>query len=128
VSIVLGTWEEQLTEFVYMWREPWFDVDFYRHIVHGGIAFRRHHGKNRLTDLCELEAVNVLLTTYHTLSADWKTQETSVEGHFIFSVRWKRIVLDEGRLLHTPIRKKQSLNIASPSHPEHEDADGPSHL
>ncbi|KAF2680949.1 P-loop containing nucleoside triphosphate hydrolase protein [Lentithecium fluviatile CBS 122367] len=80
---LLSTWEEQITE----------------HVVPGGIHFRRHHGKTRLTDLEELNAIHVVLTTYHTISADWKGQKTNAEGHLMFSVRWKRIVLDEAHLI-----------------------------
>ena len=74
------------------------DADFDRHVMQGGILFRRHHGKNRLTDLEELDAVNVVLTTYHTLSADWKSQKPDAGSHLMFAVRWKRIILDEGKL------------------------------
>lgn len=57
---------------------------------------RRHHGKARIHDFHDINAVNIVLTTYHTLSADWKVWNSTGE-HVMFSVRWKRIVLDEGR-------------------------------
>ena len=63
------------------------------------MKFRRHHGKERLNDIREIDAVNIVLTTYHTLSADWNKWKAS-GSHVMFSVRWKRIILDEGELVH----------------------------
>ncbi|EAQ87139.1 hypothetical protein CHGG_03758 [Chaetomium globosum CBS 148.51] len=53
---LIGTWEEQSSE----------------HVLSGSMKFRRHHGKTRLMDASELEGVNIVLTTYHTVSAEWK--------------------------------------------------------
>ncbi|UKZ74482.1 hypothetical protein TrVFT333_002151 [Trichoderma virens FT-333] len=54
---LLGTWEEQLTE----------------HVVAGSMEWRCHYGKKKFVDKYELDSVNVVLTTYHTVSAEWKT-------------------------------------------------------
>jgi hypothetical protein len=62
--------------------------------VPGGMKILRHHGKERVTDICEIEAVNIVLTTYHTISADWTKKSSG--SNVMFSVRWKRIILDEG--------------------------------
>ncbi|PNP51003.1 hypothetical protein THARTR1_08338 [Trichoderma harzianum] len=75
---LLGTWEEQLTQ----------------HVVEGSMEWRCHYGKNRFTDKNELDSVNVVLTTYHTVSAEWKTGNS-----ILFSVRWRRIVLDEAHYI-----------------------------
>ncbi|OPB38875.1 alpha-1,6-mannosyltransferase subunit [Trichoderma guizhouense] len=75
---LLGTWEEQLAE----------------HVIEGSIVWRCHHGKNRFVDKSELDGVNVVLTTYHTVSAEWKTGNS-----ILFSVRWRRIVLDEAHYI-----------------------------
>ncbi|KAK3940959.1 SNF2 family N-terminal domain-containing protein [Diplogelasinospora grovesii] len=81
---LMGTWEEQLSE----------------HVVDGALEYRRHHSKNRLTDLKELDRVNVVLTTYHTVSAEWKSGNVAAENtSVLFSVRWKRIVLDEAHFI-----------------------------
>ncbi|KAF2868792.1 SNF2 family N-terminal domain-containing protein [Massariosphaeria phaeospora] len=79
---LLGTWEEQLSE----------------HVVAGGLKFSRHHGKTRLDDIDEINAVDLVLTTYHTLSADWKTWKAK-ENHVMFSVQWRRIILDEAHVI-----------------------------
>jgi len=54
----------------------------------------RHHAKLRLTCLEDIQSVDVVLTTYHTVSAEWNEKDPSTS--LLFSVMWKRIVLDEG--------------------------------
>lgn len=72
----------------------------------GGLNWRRHYGKSRFTDRYELDGVNVVLTTYHTVSAEWKNGREA-ENSILFSVRWRRIILDEGQpLLHQSKRGK----------------------
>lgn len=46
-------------------------------------------------ELYELEDIHVVLTTYHTVSAEWRADETKRDS-ILFSVEWKRIILDEG--------------------------------
>jgi len=79
---LIGTWEEQLSE----------------HVVSGGMEFRRHHGKSRLTDVRELNGVNIVLTTYHTVSAEWEPNNQPGSS-ILFSVRWRRIILDEAHFI-----------------------------
>ncbi|KAI8626352.1 hypothetical protein F5Y19DRAFT_447177 [Xylariaceae sp. FL1651] len=79
---LIGTWEEQL-----------FD-----HVVDGGLVCRRHHGKTRITGISEFDAVNIVLTTYHTVSADWKASQDAGPSP-LFAVRWKRIILDEAHFI-----------------------------
>jgi SNF2 family DNA or RNA helicase len=62
------------------------------------MEFRRHHGKTRLTDVEELDGVNVVLTTYHTVSAEWKP-DNQPGTSILFSVRWRRIILDEAHFI-----------------------------
>ena len=59
------------------------------------MKFRRHHGKEKIGDISEIEAVNIVLTTYHSISADW--MKNAAGNNIMFSVRWKRIILDEGK-------------------------------
>ncbi|KAL6900038.1 hypothetical protein GGI43DRAFT_406165 [Trichoderma evansii] len=79
---LLGTWEEQLSE----------------HVVAGGLKWRRHYGKTRFMNQYEIDDVNVVLTTYHTVSAEWKGGREA-ESSILFSVRWKRIILDEAHFI-----------------------------
>jgi len=93
---VLDTWEEQLNEYVKQHHELYAFLMISRHIITGNLDCRRHHGKFRVVDTKELEATNVVLTTYHTVSAEWKTGN-GMGTSILFAVRWKRIILDEGR-------------------------------
>lgn len=79
---LLGTWEHELNT----------------HVRHGALHHRRYHGKTRMNSLSEFEGIHVVLTTYHTVSAEWRSQspgETSV----LFSVKWNRIILDEAHFI-----------------------------
>lgn len=66
----------------------------YRHTFDGALKFALHHAKSRITSLSDLSGVDIVLTTYHTVSAEWS--ETGKSSSILFSVKWKRIVLDEG--------------------------------
>lgn len=79
---LLGTWEEQLTD----------------HVKRNGLDFCRHHGKFRLNTLSDLGSKNIVLTTYHTLSVDWQASKATGD-HIMFSVRWRRVVLDEAHIV-----------------------------
>ncbi|RFU28304.1 hypothetical protein B7463_g8046, partial [Scytalidium lignicola] len=79
---LLGTWEEQLTEHVFPNSLPW----------------RRHHAKSRLSDPSELEDVIIVLTTYHTVSAEWRNG-SGVNSSILFKTRWKRVILDEAHII-----------------------------
>lgn len=79
---LIGTWEEQLSE----------------HVVRGGMAWHRHHREARLSSANELHPFNIVLTTYHTVSAEWNSWN-GVRNSTLFSVRWKRIILDEAHLI-----------------------------
>jgi hypothetical protein len=70
-------------------------ADMHSHVVDGGLVCRLHHGKTRITGISEFDAVNIVLTTYHTVSADWKSGLDAGRSP-LFAVRWKRIILDEG--------------------------------
>ncbi|TPX07805.1 uncharacterized protein E0L32_010492 [Thyridium curvatum] len=82
---VLGTWEEQLRD----------------HVVPGCMPFFRHHAKSRLTSQEESESNMLVLTTYHTVSAEWRNGAGS-EDSVLFQTCWRRIILDEG-LAPTPV-------------------------
>ncbi|KAH6619377.1 SNF2 family N-terminal domain-containing protein [Chaetomium sp. MPI-SDFR-AT-0129] len=79
---LIGTWEEQLSQ----------------HVVPGGMKFWRHHAKTRLNDVKELDGINVVFTTYQTVSADRKPANRSAPS-ILFSVRWRRIILDEAHFI-----------------------------
>ncbi|CAI6339364.1 unnamed protein product [Periconia digitata] len=80
---LLSTWEGQIEE----------------HVRSGAIQLHRHHGKNRLRNLDELRNLNVVITTYQTLSADWNAEKDAKAYSIIFHVQWRRIILDEAHLI-----------------------------
>ncbi|CEJ82945.1 hypothetical protein VHEMI02983 [[Torrubiella] hemipterigena] len=80
---LIPSWEEQLLE----------------HVVPGELSFHRHHGKTRLNDISEIRQFNIVLTTYHTVSAEWKAANGGLEKSPLFSVRWRRIILDEAHFI-----------------------------
>ncbi|KAH9885563.1 SNF2 family N-terminal domain-containing protein [Xylariomycetidae sp. FL2044] len=79
---LLGTWQEQIIE----------------HVQPGAIQYRVHHGKTKLTQKAELNGIDMVLTTYHTVSAEWKSIGDNSES-MLFSTSWKRIVLDEAHFI-----------------------------
>ncbi|KAI0020240.1 SNF2 family N-terminal domain-containing protein [Xylariomycetidae sp. FL0641] len=79
---LLDSWEEQFQE----------------HLITGSLTSCRHHGKSRVTGTAEFTSVNIVLTTYHTVSAEWR-QEKGTGGSSLFSVQWRRIILDEAHFI-----------------------------
>ncbi|KAM0461239.1 hypothetical protein ACHAPV_004557 [Trichoderma viride] len=69
-----------------------------QHIFLNSIPYRRHHGKSRLVAESDLTDTLVVLTTYNTVSSDWKV--TSGEpSSLLFSTKWRRIILDEAHFI-----------------------------
>ncbi|GKT76547.1 hypothetical protein ColTof4_08970 [Colletotrichum tofieldiae] len=82
------SWEEQLSD----------------HVLEGGLKYRRHHGKSRLImNEVNRDGVNVVLTTYHTVSTEWRAGD-GMQTSPLFAVRWRRIILDEGKRSHAQTR------------------------
>ncbi|KAI1353446.1 SNF2 family N-terminal domain-containing protein [Xylaria sp. FL0043] len=79
---LIDSWEEQLSQ----------------HVNHGQLTWRRHHGKFRLIDSLDTQSVHLVLTTYHTVSAEWKSGTMSDQS-VLFSTNWKRVVLDEAHFI-----------------------------
>ncbi|KAI0971986.1 SNF2 family N-terminal domain-containing protein [Xylaria arbuscula] len=97
---LLDTWEEQLAE----------------HVFHNRFNWCRHHGKNRIGSFDELYSQNIILTTYHTVSAEWKAYNNN-QTSLLFSVEWKRVILDEAHFIRnmnsTMARAVCSLSASS---------------
>lgn len=61
------------------------------------IKFRVHHGKSKIIRNADVDAFDIVLTTYQTVSAEWK-EGSDEKKSILFSRRWNRIILDEGRI------------------------------
>ncbi|ETS86311.1 hypothetical protein PFICI_00139 [Pestalotiopsis fici W106-1] len=79
---LISAWEEQLSD----------------HLVPGSLSYSRYHGSDKAATRTTLETDRLVLTTYHTVSAEWK-QSTDSGDASLFSVRWRRIVLDEAHFI-----------------------------
>ena len=55
------------------------------------------HGEGRAKSPDLLVECDILLTTYHTLAADWKGRKV------LQKINWFRVILDEGELLQSTI-------------------------
>jgi SWI/SNF-related matrix-associated actin-dependent regulator of chromatin subfamily A3 len=51
----------------------------------------KYHGQGRNTLASAIEEADIVLTTYHTLAADFREKSSP-----LYEVDWFRIVLDEG--------------------------------
>ncbi|KAK1971833.1 hypothetical protein LY78DRAFT_625065 [Colletotrichum sublineola] len=80
---LLGTWEEELTKHTEPQRLPW----------------SLYHGKARQRQTGKLANVMILLTTYHTVSTEWRTGAGRASS-ILFTTRWRRVILDEDQLTH----------------------------
>ncbi|UKZ46479.1 hypothetical protein TrVGV298_000683 [Trichoderma virens] len=68
------------------------------------IPWRRHHGKSRVANDSDLEESLVVLTTYHTISSEWK-DNSDQQPSFLFNTRWRRIILDEAHFIRNTVSR-----------------------
>ena len=52
----------------------------------------KYHGQARETNVAKLRDANIILTTYHTLAAEFSRKDNPLN-----EIEWYRLVLDEGR-------------------------------
>jgi len=57
----------------------------------GALKIFKYHGQKRKNLLSGMEKVDIILTTYHTLAADFAEKPSPLHG-----INWFRVVLDEG--------------------------------
>jgi SNF2 family DNA or RNA helicase len=77
---LLQTWSDQL---------QW-------HLRSNSLHWHIFHGARRKCNVTDLLSSNIVLTTYDIVLSEWKSTTTSPGKASLFSVLWRRIVLDEG--------------------------------
>ena len=78
---LLRTWEEEIR----------------RHLHPGTLRYWLYHGPKRSEDTVAMLAHDIVITTYDVVATEWKSVEKGPRP--LFLVNWRRIVLDEGKLL-----------------------------
>lgn len=91
-----------------------------RHIFPGQIRFALYHGSLRAHIEKSLVEYDIVLTTYGTLQAEWKSRN---EESPLYSNTWARVVLDEGQIYysaqhwsHIPANKAQPITSENGQH------------
>ena len=59
------------------------------------LKWQRHHATKRIKTLEELESSDVVITTYQTLVSEFRKHADELQ--LMFSVNWRRVILDEGK-------------------------------
>lgn len=79
-----------------------------------GISHHVYYGNGRNVSAKFLKSQDIVITTYHTLSADLPSTKTTVAADGtssvqvsstkkgLFALKWKRVVLDEGHTIRNP--------------------------
>lgn len=70
--------------------------------------FRTHHGKYKITDVKEVDNLSIVLTTYQTVSADWKGGDQR-RNSVLYSKHWNRVILDEGMIFQMKVSVSPSI-------------------
>jgi SWI/SNF-related matrix-associated actin-dependent regulator of chromatin subfamily A3 len=86
-----------------------WELQIQTHLHPSSIHSIVYYGASRQRLLASLDRYDVVLTTYNTISTDWKRHRSSredVANYSLFSIEWHRIVLDEAHV----IRSKKTVN------------------
>lgn len=101
--LVLQTWDTQLRQSVNCSRYLKYLLTDTRHLHSGTTSWYVFHGCGRTKGVGLLGQFDVIITTYKTLSMEWKKYIHSHRPEeSLFSLSWHRIILDEGESLTEP--------------------------
>ena len=90
-----------------------WDDEFRKHLHPGTLRCWKYHGPKRSMDLVSILAYDIVITTYDVVATEWKSLEKGPRP--LFSIKWRRIILDEGKLLCL-----RSIKQANPKSIAHE--------
>ncbi|KAL8367545.1 hypothetical protein RB599_003434 [Gaeumannomyces hyphopodioides] len=79
---LLDIWQEQLNE----------------HVKPSTMTWVLHHGDQKLTTSEEASRYHIVLSAYHTVALDWRSQ-SAAQRSFLFSAPLSRIILDEAHMI-----------------------------
>lgn len=72
----------------------------FRHLKKGTLRWMVHHGSKRISNVIEISQYDIVLTSYHTITSEWKKRERTASP--ILLHKWHRLALDEGKRLPSP--------------------------
>ncbi|KAK4031172.1 putative SWI SNF-related matrix-associated actin-dependent regulator of chromatin subfamily A member 3-like 3 [Parachaetomium inaequale] len=74
-----------------------------RYVMQGGLTWHRYYGKDKLSVVDYTPVYDIVLSTYNTVSVDWGGGQKAASS-VIFSIPWKRLILDEVCALEATVR------------------------
>lgn len=72
-----------------------WEAEFEKHLHPGTLRCCLYRGPKRSEDVISMLAYDVVITTYDVVATEWKSLDKGPRP--LFSVNWRRIVLDEGK-------------------------------
>ena len=102
---VMSNWEKQIED----------------HVQPGALTSCVYYGKTRDMSPAELKRYDVVITTYQTLASDYmlkgkggsnKQPERKLRSSGLYSLQWRRVILDEGHTVRNPASKGAAAVIA----------------
>ncbi|KAH8680542.1 SNF2 family N-terminal domain-containing protein [Xylariales sp. PMI_506] len=76
---------------LYVWKD-----ELSRHLTNHSLSWRCHHGSSKLLGVASLQGLDIVLTSYTTLEADWRRYKDS---SILFLHSWHRVILDEAHYI-----------------------------
>jgi hypothetical protein len=76
------------------------------------LKVRRHHAASRISTIEEARLHGLIITTYQTVESEWRAASMS-ESTLLFSINWRRIILDEGKYFLPAICMTPESDFAS---------------
>lgn len=77
-----------------------WELELRKHLHPGTLRCLLYHGPKRSDDIASILAHEIVITTYDVVATEWKGLDKGPRP--LFSVNWRRIVLDEGEPLFSP--------------------------